>query len=244
MNEERPRILVVTRRWIRKNKWVDLLGEYHLELLVKLGAMPIMIPVVEGTLDCLEDYAQEMNGLLLVEGEDILPEKYNPPKENVRFLESSHPIKDEIEFALCRWALERHLPVLGICRGCQILNVISGGTLYCDVMKERNTTMPHIADMERYDSYRHGLTILPGTPLYRWYRRKHINATSYHHQGIKELAAPFRPMAYAEDGLLEGFYDPEEPFVIGLQFHPERMLKDYGGNERVFRAFVNAASMD
>jgi putative glutamine amidotransferase len=60
---------------------------------------------------------------------------------------------------------------------------------------------------------------------------------SYHHQGICRLASRFKPMAHADDGLIEGYYDPREGFLVGLQFHPERMLKDYPGNWRVWKAF-------
>jgi putative glutamine amidotransferase len=63
---------------------------------------------------------------------------------------------------------------------------------------------------------------------------------SYHHQGIRDLAARFKPMAHADDGLIEAFYDPRAPFLVGLQFHPERMLPDYTGNWRVWQAFAAA----
>ena len=63
---------------------------------------------------------------------------------------------------------------------------------------------------------------------------------SYHHQGIRELAPRFRPMAHADDGLIEAYYDPEAGFLVGLQFHPERMLKEYDGNWEVWKAFAAA----
>ncbi|HTP42052.1 MAG TPA: gamma-glutamyl-gamma-aminobutyrate hydrolase family protein [Nitrospiria bacterium] len=240
-----PRILVVSRRHLRKALWINYVGEAHLDLLITFGAKPVIVPVAAGTPSLLTEYAREMDGLLLVEGEDIEPGRYQAAPASARLVEATHPLKDEIEFRLCRLALRRRRPVLGICRGAQILNVVSGGTLYADVRRELPSRLVHRfsgrAEGAGYHRLRHALTILPGTPLARWYGRERLSVNSYHHQGIRILARRFQPMARAEDGLIEGFYDPAAPFVIGLQFHPERMLDDYAGNRRVFRALVTAA---
>jgi gamma-glutamyl-gamma-aminobutyrate hydrolase PuuD len=240
-----PRILVVSRRHLRKELWIDYVGEAHLDLLITFGARPVIVPVVAGTPSLLAEYAREMDGLLLVEGEDIEPARYRASPSSARLIETTHPLKDEIEFRLCRLALHRRRPVLGICRGAQILNVVGGGTLYADVRRQMPSRLVHRVNGRAvgagYHRLRHALTILPGTPLARWYGRMHLSVNSYHHQGIKILARRFRPMAHTEDGLIEGFYDPAAPFVIGLQFHPERMLDDYAGSRRIFRALVTAA---
>src|SRR5581483_3465317 len=140
---------------------------------------------------------------------------------------------------LIRQALRHKLPILAICRGSQLVNVVCGGTLYGDVQKEKKSPIKHI-DHDHYDSYRHAVTIVPGTPLERWYGQSTIQVNSYHHQGTRDLAPRFKPMAYAEDRLLEAYYDPKAKFLVGLQFHPERMLKDYAGNWRVWQAFGSA----
>lgn len=235
----RPRLLIPTRRTVRKNKFIDYVGEYHLELAIKLGLLPILVPVVEGTEACLPLYAEEMDGLLLVEGEDIEPRHFRSRRANYRYLEKTHPLKDRIEIFLIRRALKRRMPILGICRGNQLLNVVCGGTLYGDVRKEKKSHRPHL-DTHHYDSYRHPLQIVPGTPLDAWYGRRTIQVNSYHHQGIRDLASRFRPMALADDGLVEAYHDPGAPFVVGLQFHPERMLPEYKGNLRVWQAFGEA----
>lgn len=236
---KRPVVLVVTRRTTRKNKYIDYVGEFHLELLVRLRILPLMVPVVEGTLACLPEYWAEMRGLLLVEGEDIDPGRYKAKKENFKYLEKTHPLKDEIEIRLIRRALARRLPILGICRGSQLLNVVSGGSLFGDIQKEKKSALKHI-DYEHYDTYRHAVTVVPGTPLADWYREPKLRVNSYHHQGTRKLASRFRPMAFAEDGLVEAFYDPKARFAVGLQFHPERMLPEYAGNRRVWKAFASA----
>jgi gamma-glutamyl-gamma-aminobutyrate hydrolase PuuD len=131
----RPVVLVVANQDTRKNKLIDYVGEYHLELLTQCGALPVIVPVVEGTLPCLPQYMERMDGLLLVEGDDIEPKRYAARKANRKYLHKTFPLKDEIEIRLLREALRREIPILGICRGSQLLNVVCGGTLYLDVQK-------------------------------------------------------------------------------------------------------------
>jgi len=233
---KRPAVLVVTRRTVRKNKYIDYVGEFHLALLVRLKTLPVLVPVVEGSRACLPDYKADMRGLLLVEGEDIEPKHFKATRENYKHLEKTHPLKDEIEIDLIRHALRRKLPILGICRGSQLLNVVCGGTLYGDVQKANHSRLKHI-NFAHYDSYRHPITILAGTPMQKWYGRKTLPVTSYHHQGIRDLAPRFQPMAHAKDGLVEGYFDPKADFIVGLQFHPERMPEEPDGNWRIWKAF-------
>ena len=92
---KRPSVLVVTRRTIRKHKYIDYVGEFHLALLIRIGVLPVMVPVVEGAPACLPEYMANMKGLLLVEGEDIEPAHYKARPENFKHLEKTHPLKDE-----------------------------------------------------------------------------------------------------------------------------------------------------
>jgi gamma-glutamyl-gamma-aminobutyrate hydrolase PuuD len=236
---KRPEVLVVTRRTARRTRYVEYVGESHLDLLARLKILPVIVPSIEGVLPMLPQYRERMNGLLLVEGEDIEPKRYAAERANFRYLEKTHPLKDEIELRLLRHALRRHLPILGICRGNQLINIVSGGTLFGDVRKEKRSKLLHI-DPQHYDTYRHKISVVPGTPLDGWYGERTLRVNSYHHQGVRQLAKRFQPMAYAEDGLIEAYYDPREKFLVGLQFHPERMLKEYPGNFRLWRAFAAA----
>jgi gamma-glutamyl-gamma-aminobutyrate hydrolase PuuD len=240
----RPAVVVVTRRTERRTRFVEYVGEAHLDLLIRLKLFPVIVPSTEGILPLLAEYRAQMRGLLLVEGEDIEPKRYAAEKANFRYLEKTHALKDEIELRLLRYALRRHIPILGICRGNQLINVACGGTLFGDVRKEKKSKLLHI-DPDHYDTYRHEIDVVPGTPLERWYGKGMLRVNSYHHQGVRRLARRFKPMAHAADGLIEAYYDPREKFLVGLQFHPERMLKEYAGNRHVWQAFaaaVHAAS--
>ncbi|XP_021763606.1 uncharacterized protein LOC110728240 [Chenopodium quinoa] len=229
-----PRVLIVSRRTVRKNKFVDFVGEYHLDLIVKYGAVPVIVPRVSGIHMLLESF-EPIHGVLLCEGEDIDPSLYESdfnsgelsPEdiEEIRRLHASDTAidkeKDSIELRLAKLCLERNIPYLGICRGSQVLNVACGGTLYQDVEKELARKVPeeqrvaHI-NYNNYDDHRHVVKVLEGTPLQKWFKETLVSqenleilVNSYHHQGVKRLAQRFVPMACSPDGLIEGFYDPD-----------------------------------
>lgn len=246
-------------------------GEYHLDLIVGYGAVPVIVPRVAGVHMLLDSF-EPIHGVLLCEGEDIDPSHYETdisglsPEEldEIRNLHTSDTAidreKDSIELRLAKLCLERNIPYLGICRGSQILNVACGGTLYQDVERELSkkddgggsTATVHM-NYADYDGHRHAARVVENTPLHSWFResldedKMELEVNSYHHQGVKRLAERFVPMAFAGDGLVEGFYDPdaynpeEGKFIMGLQFHPERMRRsgsdefDYPGCPRAYQ---------
>ncbi|KAM3692983.1 hypothetical protein ACJW31_08G130600 [Castanea mollissima] len=269
-----PRVLIVSRRTVCKKKFVDFVGEYHLDLIVRYGAVPEIIPRVSGVHMLLESF-EPIHGVLLCEGEDIDPSLYDAeltgfsPEEleEIRKLHASDTAidreKDSIELRLAKLCLKRNIPYLGICRGSQVLNVACGGTLYQDVEKELSKIctdgserVSHL-NYEDYDGHRHAVRVVEDAPLHHWFEdsledeKREIMVNSYHHQGVKRLAQRFVPMAFAPDGLIEGFYDPdaynpkEGKFIMGLQFHPERMRHpssdnfDYPGCS-AYQEFVKA----
>jgi gamma-glutamyl-gamma-aminobutyrate hydrolase PuuD len=248
---------------------------------VGYGAVPVIVPRVAGVHTLLDSF-EPIHGVLLCEGEDIDPSLYESADageagalspEQLEAVRRLHPSdaavdheKDSIELRLARRCLERNIPYLGICRGSQVLNVACGGSLYQDVEHELGlgpdaAAVQHI-NYGDYDGHRHPVRVFPGTPLHEWFADdladggedggKQLMVNSYHHQGVRRLAQRFVPMAFAPDGLVEGFYDPdaynpaEGKFIMGLQFHPERMRKpgteefDYPGCARAYQEFVRA----
>ncbi|GFP84681.1 protein ntpr [Phtheirospermum japonicum] len=260
-----PRVLIVSRRTVRKNKFVDFVGEYHLDLIVSYGAAPVIVPRVRGVHTLLDSF-EPIHGILLCEGEDIDPSLYDAELsgfsqqelDDIKQLHASDTAidreKDSIELSLAKLCLERNIPYLGICRGSQVLNVACGGTLYHDIEKElsrkNNENSNNYNDNKM--GHRHVVRLVENTPLHEWFGETEISVNSYHHQGVKRLAQRFVPMAFAPDGLVEGFYDsdvysPDEgKFIMGLQFHPERMRDqetdefDYPGCAAAYQEFVKA----
>ncbi|KAJ6369661.1 hypothetical protein OIU76_027997 [Salix suchowensis] len=215
-----PRVLIVSRRSLRKNKFVDFVGEYHLDLIVGYGAVPVIVPRVSGVHMLLDSF-EPIHGVLLCEGEDIDPSLYEAETSNlspeefeeIRRIHSSDTAidreKDSIE------TLKRRFQ-----------------------RRSRNLKRVKHMDYDNYDGHRHVVKVVENTPLHDWFRdsleedEMQILVNSYHHQGVNRLAQRFVPMAFATDGLIEGFYDPdacnpeEGKFIMGLQFHPERMRQD------------------
>ncbi|CAA0820879.1 Class I glutamine amidotransferase-like superfamily protein [Striga hermonthica] len=197
-----PRVLIVSRRCVRKNKFVDFVGEYHLDLIVRYGAVPVIVPRVSGVHTLVDSFGP-IHGVLLCEGEDIDPSLYNnnssqdgdanshslSPEEldEIRLTHASDTAldreKDAIELALAKLCLERNIPYLGICRGSQLLNVACGGTLYQDVDKELSRGAVAHIDYQNYDAHRHPVRLVPHTPLHDWFGMEEIWVNSYHHQG-------------------------------------------------------------
>lgn len=243
----RPKIGLLLRREPRKNCYVNFMAEYHFQEILDHGGLPVAIPIVKATCSNLHEYLRlGLCGLLMVEGEDVHPQYHvQPVTETLHLVRDTQPMKDEAEFLLCRHALQQRWPILGICRGAQLLNIARGGTLYNDVMQELNSPIDHRHSSVDPD-FRHELTIVPNTPLHRWYggeEKLHVN--SFHHQGVRTLGAGLQPMARAPDSLIEAFYDPAARFQIGLQFHPERMPTTpdkQSGHKKVFEEFVNACT--
>ena len=130
-------------------------------------------------------------------------------------------------------------PILGICRGLQSLNVALGGSLYQDI----NTQFPVTAEhrmQEPVNVVGHGVTVLPNTPLAQIAGCESYMVNSYHHQAVKKLGKGLEIMAYSQDGLIEGAYMPDRKFVLGVQWHPERISEVDEQAQRLFAAFVDA----
>ncbi len=232
----KKKVIIVSRRETRKNKLINWVSEVYLEILLTANVIPVIIPISEGTLENLYVYLEDYDGLLMVEGGDVAPKYYNE-SYSLQKLEEHDPIKDEIEFACAKHAIQNNKPVLGLCRGMHIINTIFGGSLHLDVHEMNNNSVCHM-DYDNYDAHRHKISILENTPLHDWYKKSEIMVNTYHHQGIKSLSPELTPMAKSEDGLIEAVYHKKYPFVFGLQFHPERMYSEYEGNKVVFEKFI------
>lgn len=232
------RVLIVSRRYTRKDKLINWVSEVYLQILAEAGIIPVIVPIAEATKLILSEYLDNYDGLLMVEGGDVGPHYYGEHYD-ISKLDEHDALKDEIEIACVSHALNANKPILGFCRGMHIINILFGGTLHFDVHEANNNSICHI-DYAHYDTHRHQISIVPNTPLWDWYRQDTIQVNTYHHQGIKDLAPELVAMATAPDGLIEAVYHPAYNCVVGLQFHPERMLKDYMGNALVFKYFIDA----
>ena len=189
-------------------------------------------------LDDLPQLVSLCDGLLFTGGQDVSPALYGEaPKPTCGEV---CPARDRMEQTLLHLALERDLPVLGICRGIQFLNAVLGGTLYQDLPTEHPSQTQHHMT-QPYDRAVHTVTLQPGTPLAELLGEEHIGVNSYHHQAVKTLAPCLTEMAWSEDGLIEAVCLPEKRFVWAVQWHPEFSFRVDEHSRKIFGAFVAAA---
>jgi len=202
------------------------------------GGLPLLlIPTTDP--DTLRRYADMCDGFLLSGGPDISPALYG---EEVRpACGTLAPERDAFEFALIPYILASGKPILAICRGMQALNVYFGGTLYQDIVTECSLRALHRQPAPCEDSC-HTVTPIPQTPLAALCGNATFAVNSYHHQAVKKLGDGLTPMAVSEDGLTEAFYLADHPFLIAVQWHPERLAAKDKNASVLFDAFVAASA--
>lgn len=149
--------------------------------------------------------------------------------------------RDAMETITARSAMERDLPILGICRGIQFLNVFLGGSLYQDLPAQHPSETEH-HQRPPYDVPAHRVSLSEGGSLFQLLQKASIPVNSYHHQAIKRLGSGLRVMAVSEDGIPEAVELPEKRFVWAVQWHPEFSYPTDESSKRIFREFVRKCS--
>lgn len=210
----------------------------YVEAVRLAGGIPVLIPPGEKQLEAL---LARLDGLILSGGDDVDPTYYggaNHPKVHNISVE-----RDAMEIALSRLVVEQQFPTLCICRGVQVLNVALGGTLIEHIPDEAHPTIPH---QSRYDGDQrltqfHDIQVESDSQLARIMDATDLHLPSYHHQAIRKVAPSLRMVAVAEDGIVEGVEHPDHPFLVGVQWHPEKST-DVSSQLRLFEALVQKAS--
>lgn len=209
----------------------------YIAALENAGAVPFIIPMTENTAT-LDHYLEMCDGILLSGGQDVQPELYGElPQPHCGEV---FPCRDKLDRYIFERALALNKPVLGICRGCQAMNVFAGGSLYQDLIIDFGTDFKHRMD-EPFNRVSHKVIVQGNSPLAELLGERIIDVNSVHHQGIKRLADDFDIMAVSEDGVIEGIYMPKRRFVWGIQWHPEWFFAENADSAAVIAAFVNAA---
>lgn len=208
----------------------------YMKLLEDCGALPLMLPLTtDQTL--LHQCMELCDGLLLTGGHDVSPKLYGA--EVSPHCGEVCEARDEMDRFLLIAGIGADMPVLGICRGLQLMNAALGGTLWQDLPAERESTVEHHMTPP-YNRSVHQVDILPDTPLRDLFGVERIGVNSYHHQAVKEPAAALKAMAVSEDGLIEGMYLPEKRFIWGVQWHPEFAYEADENCKKIAGAFVEA----
>lgn len=195
------------------------------------GASPLVLPI--GTRNHAKQYVSMIDGLLLTGGYDVDPNLYN--EHPIPQLQATFPQRDTFELALIEAALEKGIPILGICRGMQLLNVYYGGSLYQDLPSQFKQDQLQHVQVSSFDIPVHRIEVEPTSHLHT-ITGSSLMVNTFHHQGIKVLGEGLRAVATTADGLIEAF---EAENILALQWHPETMLPRDPISQQFFQDLVD-----
>lgn len=196
-------------------------AEDYVKVIEKCGGVPFILPVVSNP-EVIATFAEKIDGLLLSGGNDIDPCYYQ--EEPQQKLQTTLSERDAFEWELLKVVRQRRRPILGICRGFQLINIFYQGSLYQDLSYRLEKTYRH--DQQTNPSQAtHQVKISPFSRLYEIFQKETLRVNSFHHQILKEVKAPLKVSATALDGVVEAIEDPTYPYLIGLQWHPEMLAK-------------------
>jgi putative glutamine amidotransferase len=210
----------------------------YMEGILRAGGLPLILPLDDDG-ETLEEAAEFCDGILFTGGQDISPGLYGA--EQSPLCGPVCGVRDRMEAFLFS-KVEQGKPALGICRGIQLFNVLLGGTLYQDLAAQFNRAAAVHGQKPPYDEPAHRVRIAGGSPLHKLLGKESLAVNSSHHQGIAELAPRLRPMAWAEDGLVEAAAIADKPFAWALQWHPEMALA-WESSGKIFAAFTAACAL-
>lgn len=200
------------------------------------GGIPIYLPVInDPTLIAI--WVTLCDGLLVPGGKDIHPLAYD--EDPLPLLKETIPAVDAFQIHVIKKAYELNKPILAICRGHQILNVALGGTLFQDISYATMRPIQHEQTTQLHE-VTHKLTISPHTMLHELFGPQ-LLVNSAHHQALHEISPHFIVAAKASDDIIEAIEYPHHPFMVGVQWHPETMLRGPHSMLPLFKAFINAA---
>jgi putative glutamine amidotransferase len=200
----------------------NFLRKNYTDAIVTAGGIPFILPVVDD-IDVLRALYERVDGIVISGGGDIDPHYYG--EAPLPGLGPTDKTRDDIELPLARWAVEDGKPLLGICRGSQVINVALGGTLYQDIPSQIHSHLVHDSSFTRQDwTYMaHELRLDPDSQLAQVFGETCFMTNSLHHQSLKDIAPGIRAVGWAPDGVVEAIEGEGEAFLMGVQCHPEAL---------------------
>lgn len=219
-----------------------VMNQRYYVAITLIGAAPILIPLLDDEPEALRGAYDVCDGILIPGGVDVDPGYFG--EEPHHKLGRIDPSRDRTEMQLARWAVEDRKPILGLCRGLQVINVAAGGTLWQDLASQDGAFQKHdyfpTAGFER-DHLAHEVDVVTTTKLGKFLESPRVPVNSMHHQGIKVLGNGLVASAVAPDGLIEGVEGETDAFLIGVQWHPEVFEMADPHIRHLFGGFIRAS---
>lgn len=210
----------------------DLICNYrYVRSVARAGGIPILLPL-SSSMNDISKLLREIDGLLIIGGDDIHPSFYGERVSSK--VKPTYRGRTQFEIKLCKTALKQKIPILGICHGMQLLNVIYGGTLYQDICSEIKGARNHRCKKEPL----HHVNVKRGSLCHKIFKKTSFPVMSSHHQAVKRVGKSLQVTAVSEDGIVEAIEGPSH--TMAVQWHPERQPND-STQRRVFDYFVRLA---
>lgn len=220
--------------------WV--MNQRYYQAVTQAGAAPFMVPLLDQDADTLRALYEALDGIFLAGGVDVDPASYG--EERDALCGRTDRPRDLVELAFAKWAVQDGKPLLGVCRGMQVVNVAAGGSLVQDCTAHWESAIKHDyfpGEGWSREHLAHDITVAPGSRLHAAFGADAVRVNSMHHQGLRRLGGGLRATAWAPDGLIEAVESQEdEHFLVAVQWHPEVLLDSDPGTLRLFTDFVEA----
>ena len=215
---------------------------HYIAAIQKGGGVPITLPVLEYfDVDIIKRQVELIDGLLIQGGVDVNPSTFEEePKPELDITDIQ---TDKFILELIKQAREKKIPILGICKGIQIINVAFGGTLYQDLKYAGIESSSHRQEADTICNHKHSINIVKNSLLNKIFPEKEkILVNSFHHQAIKDLGKGLVVDAKSEDGIIEAIhFDSENQWILGVQFHPEQLIRISDEFLPIFKELINQA---
>ena len=206
--------------------------------VIKNGGIPLIIPFTED-LEVVKEQISNVDGLILSGGHDVDPAFYG--EEPSQKLGEIFPERDRFDFELIKCAKEKNIPILGICRGYQIINVYHGGSLYQDLSYNKDCYVKHW-QAHSPKLVTHSVKLDTDSILYKLFNENEIRVNSFHHQIIKDVGKGFKVTATAKDGVIEAIESTEYKYLVGVQWHPEMLHSSVYKMNNIFKSLIEEAT--
>lgn len=213
------------------------LNKSYFDAILESGGIPVSVPLSEKEENIL-DYLDIIDGIVFSGGTDIAPEYYG--ETNTGKSLGINEFLDKCEALAIKLSIEADIPVLGICRGMQALNVFCGGSLIQDIPSERGLSVVH--NLPKPEIAFHKLSVEKASHLSDAMGFGNHIINSYHHQAVKTVAPDFSACACAEDGIIEAICHKNKKFILGVQWHPERDHETATDNKKIIDHFIKICS--
>lgn len=209
----------------------------YINAVVQAGGVPMPIPSILSDEDLLQFYSK-LDGILFSGGGDVSL-KYFSGSDHPR-IDGVDESRDTTEISLMRSSVKDGKPLLGICRGAQVMNVALGGTLYTHIIDQHKGAIDHDYPGNLRRTIVHPVNVDESSRSAEIFGETLLHVNSLHHQGLKDIAADLKVVGHAPDGLVEVVEIPDHPYAVAVQWHPE-WLTDQPAMQRLFKSFVDAA---